>query len=361
MAESTYRWGSYIGGSSTDPKTTPTNEAPVSNIAQLAASNSHSLALDTSGVVWGWGCNESGQLGNGTTTNSLATAVNPLLPAGVKITSIGEARNCSLAIDTNGNLWYWGTNQSFVTLIPQMIPGPWAQVVGGQLHIMLLDTSGNVWGWGYNAEGQLGLGTTTCNAFPQEITGQFGGAKVASITSGNHFSGAIDVNGLIWCWGYNAFGQVGNGTLVNATSPVNIVPEVSVKCSQLSCGGSTLSNGHTICLLANGHVWSWGCNANGQLGNLPGSIPATNQQSPVNVTADLPGGGSAGAVFAGGDQTQYLSASGNVWMVGLNTSAQIGNGSSTGSVYTAWFETDNSTSTNLISTTAANCMCHHSS
>jgi Bacterial Ig-like domain (group 1)/Regulator of chromosome condensation (RCC1) repeat len=94
----------------------------------------HSLALDSSGHGWAWGSNSSGQLGNGTTTNS-STPVPVIMPAGVTFTAIAGGGQ-----DT------------------------------GRGHSLALDSTGHAWAWGWNALGQLGNGTTTDSSTPVAVS-----------------------------------------------------------------------------------------------------------------------------------------------------------------------------------------------
>lgn len=361
MAETTYQWGLPSGGSTNSTPAAFLTAIATGPITAIACANSHQIALDTAGQMWLWGPNTYGQLGDGTTTTR-ATPVNPLLPPGVVIKAIGEADATTFAIDTLGRLWFWGgkpANTLGVTsYIPQLMttaPANLVAVQGGAAHCLMLTSAGALWTFGDNHHGQLGNGTTKCTYIPVLINGTaFGGAAIASISSGNQHSGAVDVNGQIWMWGANYNGQIGNGTTTDQTTPTNIVPVAGQTCTDLTLGGSNDGvNGHTMAILTNNQVWAWGTDADSQLGDTG----STNQDSPINVTSHLPTT-TIKAVFASGNSSMCIDSANNCWAVGSNAQGQMGQGT-TGGNQTTWIKPSGPDSNvNLISSTADNCMCH---
>ncbi len=369
MAETTWQWGQWANNALLNATpTAPSSWSPTLPITAIEGGNDHSMALDSAGAVWCWGNNDVGQLGNGTTTGSPVTIpTKALIPPGLVITAIGEAFATSYAIDTTGALWYWGgaPGLGISTTRPMKLigPGSWTQVVGGGSHVLLLNSSGAVYGWGANSYGQLGLGNTVCNYYPVALGSVFGGATVKSITAGQNHSGAIDSSNLIWMWGHNNFGQVGDGTTTDRPSPTLITPSAGKTCKVLSAGGSrTTVNGHTICILSDNSIWAWGANATSQLGDGGTTV----QHSPENVTGNVGGGGQPATpvkqVYAGGDQTLLIDANNACWVVGDNSNGQSGNGGTAGTpaTETAWVKPTgvSTTTVDLISTTADDVMCH---
>src|SRR5574344_953788 len=94
-----------------------------------------------------------------------------------------------------------------------------AQVSAGVYHTLAIDASGNLWAWGYNVYGQLGNGTTTTSSSPVQIKS---GTTFSSVTAGEYHTLAIDTSGNLWAWGRNNNGQLGNGTTTTSRSPVQI-------------------------------------------------------------------------------------------------------------------------------------------
>ena len=183
------------------------------------------------------------------------------------------------------------------------------QVALGQRHTCVLADNGTVWCWGYNYYGQLGDGTTEDRLTPVQVVGL---TNVIKISSGGLASCALKDDGTVWCWGYNNQGQLGDGTTFNRSTPVQVVGLSDVV--DISSSGP-----HTCAVKNDGTVYCWGYNNHGQLGD--GTI--FTQRTPVQVV------GLSGAiqVTAGIYHTCALKNDGTVWCWGDNTYGQVGDGS----------------------------------
>ena len=181
----------------------------------------------------------------------------------------------------------------------------------GDLHSLAVKPDGTVWAWGYNYYGQVGDGTTTNRSTPVQVAGLSG---VSAVAGGFDHSIALKTDGTVWAWGLNSSGQLGDGTTTNRTTPVQV--------TGLSGVTAIVSGGHhSMALKLDGSVWTWGYNISGQLGDGT----SANRSSPVQVT-----GLSGVTAIAGGDfHSIALKIDGTVWTWGYNYYGQLGDGTTT--------------------------------
>ena len=130
-------------------------------------------------------------------------------------------------------------------------------VKGGDSHTIALKGDGMVWTWGGNWAGQLGDGSTTARWTPVQVSGL---TSVTAIAGGGFQTIALEGDGTVWTWGRNASGELGDGTNTNRWTPV----QVSGLTGVTSIAGGLL---HTIALKGDGTIWTWGENGSGQLGD----------------------------------------------------------------------------------------------
>jgi alpha-tubulin suppressor-like RCC1 family protein len=239
----------------------------------IAAGENHSLALDRNGHAWAWGYNRSGQLGNGSTTNSLVP-VAVTMPPGVEFTAIAAG-----------------------------------------VHSIAVDNSGQAWGWGYNHDGELGDGTTEDRSTPVRVR-MAPGVRFAAITAGADFTVALDQDGHPWSWGYNDSGQLGLGTSGPRSTPVQLALPAGIAFTAMNAEGN-----HTVALDRNGQAWTWGRTS---VAN-PGASTVVIS-SPTEIT--MPGGVLFSTVAAGIDHSLALDQSGQAWAWGTDSNYQLGDGKS---------------------------------
>ena len=139
-----------------------------------------------------------------------------------------------------------------------------------------------------------------------------------ALTSSWEGSGALFGNGADYDWGYNAGGQLGDGTTLESNVPVPVSLPGAVR--QVFQGGSGPTNGQTVTTLVSGSVWAWGDNGGGQLGN------GTRVSSDVPVRVAVPRGVSFVRVSSGGFATYAIDGSGRLWAWGENKKGQLGTG-----------------------------------
>src|ERR1035437_2665102 len=172
-------------------------------------------------------------------------------------------------------------------------------------------SSGNAWAWGEGYFGQLGNVSTTASSTPVAVT-MPAGVTFSAVAAGSGDSLALDSSGHAWAWGGGWYGELGNGSTTNSSTPVAVSMPAGVTFSAVSAGG-----GNSLALDSSGHAWAWGYNGSGQLGN--GSPNTTNSSTPVAVS--MPAGVTFSAVAAGGDQSLALDSSGHAWAWGSDNSS----------------------------------------
>ena len=291
--------------------------------ASVATGYGHSVALTRDGMVWAWGDNEFGQLGNGTTTDSRI----PVRVSGLSgVIAIAAGGYHSIALKSDGTVWTWGQNWDGQlgsgawtdnSLIPVQVSGLTGvvEIAAGGYYSLALKSDGTLWAWGDNEFGQLGNNDTTDNNIPVQVSGLTG---VITISAGDHHSVALKSNGTVWTWGKNWLGQLGSGTLNDSLIPV---PVSGLSRVIAIAAGSA----HTLALKSDGTVWAWGDNGYGQLGNGTTSYDPNPVPVPVSSLTGVI------AIAAGNAHSIALKSNGTVWAWGSNQYGQLGNNTTTDS------------------------------
>lgn len=178
-------------------------------------------------------------------------------------------------------------------------------------------SDGSLWGWGYNAHGQLGDGTTETHLAPSRVDT---GTAWARVSAGYRHALALKSDGSLWSWGWNKDGQLGNGHAENTyvpdhlhTTPAQILTPTATWL-EVAAGED-----HSVALDAQSRIWAWGANASGQLGT--GSTQPT--ATPVLVSASPGAGRFWRAVRAGDGVTVALASDGSVWQWGAGLTAPV--------------------------------------
>jgi YD repeat-containing protein len=150
-------------------------------------------------------------------------------------------------------------------------------MAAGYYHTVALKNDGTVWAWGYNAQGQLGDGTTTQRTVPVQVMASpgVGLTNVKAIAAGYKHTVVVKNDGTVWTWGWNSDGQLGDGTTTDRKTPVQVSGLTNVKA--VAAGYY-----HTVALKNDGTVWSWGYNYYGQLGDGTSGDTAS-KSAPVQV------------------------------------------------------------------------------
>jgi alpha-tubulin suppressor-like RCC1 family protein len=227
-----YNGSGQLGNGTTNNSSTPVQVSGLVSATAIAAGFDHCVVMTSVGVIWTWGNNSNGQLGNGGTINSSTpVAAGSGILAGPLAISAGNQFSVALLSNyLSSYLWAWGINSSGQlgngtntdSSTPVQVSGStnMIAIAAGQNHSVSLKNDGTVWAWGSNNDGQLGDGTTTPHSTPVQVSGLTGGQAV-TVGYQDTFVATSSV-GTVWAWGDNSFGQLGDGTTTPRLSPVSI-------------------------------------------------------------------------------------------------------------------------------------------
>ena len=279
------------------------------------------------GSLWCWGQNQLGQVGDGTIDDryeptQVGTATD------WRFVSATASHSCGIRNDDS--LWCWGNNgfgqasgdgtTSHGLVTPVRVGGgTWKTVRVGSLYTCAIRTDSTLWCWGYNVYGQLGDGSIAERSTPVQI----GTATWIALSAGYSHTCGIQTDRSLWCWGDNREGQVGNGTTNNGVlRPTQVGTATdwrAVTASNTFFFGSGRL-GHTCGIRDGGSLWCWGSNAGGALGD--GTF--TRRLLPVRIGAET-----WRAVDAGEAYNCAIRADSTMWCWGLNNAGQLGDGTTT--------------------------------
>lgn len=329
---------------------------------QLASSNNHTCGISFDNRVYCWGYNGNGQLGNGSIIDSsipvLIDDSGVLTGKNIKSIAVGGSHTCAIAYDSQ--VYCWGANASgqlgntsntesrvpvLVTNSGVLLGKSVLSISAGLAHTCAIASDSLVYCWGSDSYGQLGNDAAIANQnFPVAVnmvngTSALFGKTVRSIASGGYHNCVIASDSLVFCWGYNLAGQLGDNTIVNKGVPTavnmtngtsalfgktvrkitaNAIPEVT-----------NIGYGHTCVIASDSLGYCWGYNAKGQIGDNS----TTNRLVPTAVnTAGVLSGKLLTSIAASSQSTCSVASDGLVYCWGYNNSSQLGNGSVTDSL-----------------------------
>jgi alpha-tubulin suppressor-like RCC1 family protein len=317
-------WGwngsGQLGDGTTNDSLIPVTVSSLSGVTAISARAYHTCALLSDQTVKCWGMNSAGQLGNGTTTNSST----PVAATGVtNVIAVAAGSDLTCVLRTGGTGQCWGSNvmgqlgdgtttTSSIAVNVQNLSGA-TSITAGTNHMCVLFPNQTIKCWGYLDQGAGGNGLPFSSAITP-VTVSFL-TNATAIESGWYHNCAILPDSSMKCWGYNSYGQLGNGASNNSATPVVVTSFTGVRA--IAKGGEM----HNCVLLSDKSVRCWGYNSNGQLGDGT----TTNSFIPVSPTSLS----SVTAVTAGRNHSCALLSDQTVKCWGANASGQLGDNSTT--------------------------------
>ncbi|MBL8954612.1 MAG: DUF4215 domain-containing protein, partial [Myxococcaceae bacterium] len=313
--------GQVGDGTTVSPVFTPV-QVPLSNVVEVACSETTACALTDAGTVSCWGDNlESalGQPGRATATDSPFPLTVPGVSGAVELKA-GDDFICARL--GTGEVMCWGDNDNrqlgrggtgttdsdTAALVPGLSTA--TKLAPGGDHICVMTAGGGVSCWGDAASGQQGNDAGTVDvSSPTAVTSL---SNIVDLASGTNHTCALNAGGQVYCWGGGANGRLGNGGTANQTTP-QLVPSLT-GVTHLAAGST-----HNCVVNATGEVWCWGGGARGQIGN--GAV--ADVTTPVRVTG-LPA--SPTQLDLGEETSCALYANGSRWCWGMTEDGQLGMG-----------------------------------
>lgn len=363
-----FTWGSNSSGQLGDGTTTDRhipleithqfNLASDEIVIQISLGAHHSAALTSEGRLFTWGYNWDGSLGIGTTTgndphpNPIDISSNFHLNLDETIIQVSLGFFHSSALTSEGRVFIWGRDD-FGQIGDGMTAGigdtnPFPTDITSQFSLALdetiiqlslgsffssaLSSKGRVFTWGSNLEGTLGIGTNegSIHSSPIDITSSFmldSNEKITMLSLGWWHVLGLSSEHRVFAWGSNVDGQLGDGTIVTKTVPTEITSQFDLVANdeiiQVSTGFS-----HSAALSAQGRLFVWGWNWEGQLGN--GTSDMDQHSIPLESTNQfgLKPGEIITMVIFGGYHCSSLTSENRLFTWGSNTYGELGNGDS---------------------------------
>src|SRR6266566_7361115 len=341
--------------------------------ATVSGGGMFSCGMGTSGTPVCWGDNGIGELGNGALGNgSMISSTPVVVSTGAALTAVSTGGFHACGVDGSHKVYCWGSNSrgelgDGTTMGPQQCSGGQAPcsttpaaitgvgidtfvtVSAGMFSSCAVSFAGTAFCWGDNQLGELGNGSTTSSPTPTPVVSPQG-VSFVSVSLTNTFAGdstwhtcALASDGSAYCWGDDAFGELGSGTSQNQTcvnsgvvGPCSTIPIAvagGISFRAISSGGD-----FTCGVDGLGSVYCWGANGVGQLGNgtttgpqqcVGNSTSGPAACSPTPTPVLIPAGDTVVAVTAGGAHACALTTMGLVFCWGANFAGQLGNGTTT--------------------------------
>lgn len=334
------------GGRNDGPDLYEMNASEASKIGKAGLNLS---AFNPKNIVWGWGDNLRRAVGKD---------YSSVVPEPMKLEKVKEVKALAGGMDHSfaalktGSVLAWGFNDYWQLGTDDRVQkndpvdlkvADIIQVATGSRHSLALNSKGQVYVWGYNRTWECG---TWLNVLTDGTTGQitqslhlpkpslhFALNGITAIAAGHSHSVALTFTGAVLAWGANNYGQcgvdpedlfaVGWPTPVIIGSPSNTPPKSTFAAApRTGCVAISAGDYHTVALMSDGTVMTWGGNASGQLGD------GTNKDRPT--PGKVKGLTNIRSIAAGSTFSLALDSAGNLWAWGNNALGQLGDGTRVG-------------------------------
>jgi len=312
-------------------------------IKSITAGNSHTCAIASDDQAYCWGNGDHGQLGNNYSGQNfkapVAVSTSGLLKnKTIKSISVGGHHTCAIASDNQAYCWGYnyygqlGNNSTENSSIPVAVNTLGAlknktikSITAGSAHTCAIASDDQAYCWGYNAShGRLGNNSTENSSVPVVVDTSIAlkNKTVKSIVAGVSHTCAIASDNQAYCWGYNAFRQLGNNSNQNSKIPVAVSTSGLLKNKTIT--SIVTGNNHTCAIASDNQAYCWGLGNSGQLGN--NSNPVSS--APVAVdTSGLLKDKTVKYITAGNSHTCAIASDDQAYCWGANTHGQFGNNS----------------------------------
>jgi alpha-tubulin suppressor-like RCC1 family protein len=314
-----FTWGDnlhgQLGQNDTIHRSSPV-QVGTDSWTSVSVGNSALFAIRSNNTLWSWGGNNNGELGsldrNHRSSPVQIGASSWTMVSANTDTNASNVTGYVTAILSNGWLFTWGYNANgelgLTSTTSRSSPvqvgtSSWSIVSAGWSNTAAIRTDGTLWTWGVNTNGALGDNTIVSKSSPVQITGTW-----TDVSAGVQFISAIKSGGTLWTWGINSAGYLGSNTIINRSSPVQVGANTWKK---------VVSTGASYAIRSDDTLWAWGQNPFGNLGDNT----IINRSSPVQI-----GTGTWSNVNIKGYNAIATSINNQLYTWGLNTAGGLGLG-----------------------------------
>jgi alpha-tubulin suppressor-like RCC1 family protein len=289
------------------------------NWKQTQIGRCNGIGIKTDGSLWVWGTGVAGQMGNNAATSRSSPVQT--ISAGTNWRNAAIGWNAAAAIKTDGTLWLWGAgvsgtlgNQNSTVNVSSPVQtistgANWKQVSVGCATAGAIKTDGSLWLWGQATAGILGNQSVVNRSSPVQTVSNVTTWKQVRV--GGLFTGAVKTDGSLWLWGTGTDGQLGRENVISQSSPVQTVSNVTTW-KQVSVGYY-----NAAAIKTDGSLWTWGQGSQGKLG----SNSITSRSSPVQTVS---AGTNWRSVDAGFQHVGAIKTDGSLWLWGGNATGYLG-------------------------------------
>jgi alpha-tubulin suppressor-like RCC1 family protein len=290
-----WAWGNgatgEVGDGSFTDSLTPVQVSGLTGVTAITAGGDTVYALRSDGTVWAWGSGTSGQLGNGSTANS---AVPVQVKLADRAAQLASECGSGYALTGGRRIFAWGDNtygqlgdgtrvSAATPVLVRRVSGASTVVANCVDAYAVIRGTGTVMAWGRGDQGEMGDGHTATRSLPVMVTGL---SDVTQLSVGRLSAYAVLGDGTARAWGYGLQGQLGNGEDANSSVPVQVTGITSPIASVISGQNTIVARG------TDGSLWSWGdsgfgANGSGGSGGNPGRVP---RAPAAQAVYDLEGG-----------------------------------------------------------------------